>query len=750
MAQEAPDCRDFLTQIHGGNSLPHGERAAGVGSPVHPGKALADAGYVPLVATGKGVYRPEWQIDDADVLRNEARNAAPTRNFGVRCGDPVDEGFGIVALDFDLDDEPTAAKLTEVFVRSGYPVRHGRPGRLLTVVRAPLGTRNNDISFVKHEGVKGKVQLLAYHKQFIAYGIHPETRKPYTWLGKSIVEVPPASLPEVPDAGAFVMAVMQRVGWKTPDKPSQNAPPAVKGGSTFGDDAVAVNSDIAPLHEPMDETPENIERVRSALAAVPAGCDYDEGWFSVGFAVLSTGWKCAVDLLREWSQSAPERYDEAAFNKLVASYRDRDDGITIGTLFDLAKKSGWIDPRRAVAVSTDTGDVATLERSGNGKVPGTYPNVYRACLASSTIGMRIAYDEFGDVLMLSRDGGRNWEPFCDQHYVDLQMRLADIGFGRVARDVLRDVVYKVGIDNKFDSARLWLDSLPPWDGISRIDTFAARYLGAEDTPYTRTVGRYWWTALAGRVLDRGCKADMVPVLVGPQGARKSSTIAAIPPDRAQFAELSLDERDADASRKIRGRLVIEFSELRGLSLRDSESLKAFIVQQDEVWTPKFKEFTQRYPRRCVFVGSTNSEQFLSDKTGERRWLPIRVGECRPDDVARDREQLWAEAAMRFRANGVEWQDAERLAGVEHERYKMPDVWEERIEGWLNTPSPISKERPGDKPFRMEEVFAALGIDCSRINRGAENRVGSILRALGYDRKREMRGGVRAYFWSRGA
>lgn len=92
------------------------------------------------------------------------------------------------------------------------------------------------------------------------------------------------------------------------------------------------------------ETVENVERVRSALAAIPPNCGYD-GWRNVVFALLWTGWQCAAKLAREWSMTAPEKWDEEAFDKLVASYRDKPEGIMVGTLFHLASEYGWQKPR---------------------------------------------------------------------------------------------------------------------------------------------------------------------------------------------------------------------------------------------------------------------------------------------------------------------------------------------------------------------------------------------------------------------
>ncbi len=88
--------------------------------------------------------------------------------------------------------------------------------------------------------------------------------------------------------------------------------------------------------------------------------------------------------------------------------------------------------------------------------------------------------------------------------------------------------------------------------------------------------------------------------------------------------------------------------------------------------------TVRYSRRCVFFGTTNQAEFLSDDTGHRRWLPFTVGACDPDLVAANRLQLWAEARELFEREGVQYRAAENLARAEHEAFVESDPWQERI------------------------------------------------------------------------
>ena len=135
-----------------------------------------------------------------------------------------------------------------------------------------------------------------------------------------------------------------------------------------------------------------------------------------------------------------------------------------------------------------------------------------------------------------------------------------------------------------------------------------KYLGTADTPYTRELGRYLWSALAGRVLSPGIKADIIPVLIGRQGARKSTAIQALCPVPEAFLEVNLSERDTDLSRLMRGKLVGEVAELRGLRGKEAEHVKAFITRTHEEYVKKYQESRHSLDRKSTRLNSSHSQQ----------------------------------------------------------------------------------------------------------------------------------------------
>ena len=500
----------------------------------------------------------------------------------------------------------------------------------------------------------------------------------------------------------------------------------------------------------------DLARLEGALAAIPnkdAGLNYD-AWRNVIFAIhhATGGSDEGLALAHEFSAKSV-KYNPDFLDVEVWPYvRDRDGGITERTLFKMAEAHGWVD-----CSPDDFGDEVSkvplrpdYDRNlKTGEIKATAGNTVKALSDRRECGMDLAYDEFRDEICYSSDNGESWIPFRDADYMRLRIRLEQIGFRTPTKEITRDAVQLVAENHAFDSAQEWLKRLT-WDGVPRVERFFATYFGTPDTPYTRAVGRYAWTALAGRVMEPGCKADMLPILYGAQGLRKSSGVAAIAPSEDFFTEVSFHEKDDDLSRKMRGHLVAELGELRGLHSKDLESIKSWTTRRFEKWVPKFKEFSTQYPRRLVIFGTTNEKDFLADQTGNRRWLPLEVGLADVDGIARDRLQLWAEGRELFARGGVDFKEAETLAIGEHGEYTMADAWEDSVQCWLNTEGELDGRRPCDQEFvgSLDIFTQALNVEPRNLTRALAMRLSRVMKALGYESTRKSVDGGRARGWVR--
>lgn len=351
---------------------------------------------------------------------------------------------------------------------------------------------------------------------------------------------------------------------------------------------------------------------------------------------------------------------------------------------------------KASDLGPDPGRPEFIRVSKSGNMPANESNLLMALNWPHGLGYDICKDEFTDDIMVRavRADGRTarWKRFGDTDYFKLSVRLIEMGFLTISTDKLRSAVAHRAESKRMDMAIDWISSLQ-WDGIDRISTFAADVLGCIDTPYTRAVAQYMWTALAGRVMVPGCQVDMAPVLIGSQGQQKTKLVRAMAPDPGMFSDIDLASRDSDTARELRGKIVVELGELRGIGTRDEESIKSWMTRVKEEWIPKYKEFPQHYLRRFVLFGTTNNGRFLADATGNRRWLPMEVAKTRPQvDLAFVEEnlaQLWAQAAVMFKANGVMWRDAETLARDEHSKYMRTDPTEQAIRHWLQRTGGVS-------------------------------------------------------------
>ena len=518
-----------------------------------------------------------------------------------------------------------------------------------------------------------------------------------------------------------------------------------------------------------------------------------EDWRDVGFAIHhETGGSAeGLALLHDWSSRLPD-YDADFIDRKIWGHADgsgdRGAVVTGGTIKHLAARLvGWREPIVALGAVEDVDPVvrvgdggrggvvcdelgssvvgadidSVLKRDKNGYVKATLRNVLAVVRTPAACGARIEFDSFDATVKItyadSRGGWSAWRPVTDTDNSRLRETLTGdrLRFHEISRQTMSDVIDQVAEENAFDSAQNWLGSLPAWDGVERCPTFLAQYFGTEDTPYTRAVGLYLWTALAGRVLEPGCQADMALVLQGSQGLRKTSGVAALAPTDKQFAEIDLSKPDDALARLTCGVLVGEISELQGLSRRDAEGIKAWVSRREEKWTPKYKERAVTYKRRMVLIGTTNEDEFLADGTGNRRWLPVRAGKVDADAVKRDRDMLWAEARVRFMRGGVAWEEAEKLAPAEHHEYRVRDSWEDVIGHWLEAPDTGAGgdgTRPVDRPFlRVGEVMQeALKMAPKDATRAKEMRVAGVLKSLGFTPARmRVGGGNPARVWVSG-
>ena len=297
----------------------------------------------------------------------------------------------------------------------------------------------------------------------------------------------------------------------------------------------------------------------------------------------------------------------------------------------------------------------SLELNKNGTVKDTPTNILTIMRNDPRL-KAIAYNQMTHLIDVN--GKLPWKQiksgWNDADLAQLKMYF-DRHYGIWSPTKVKDALLTAASERVFHPIKDYLDSLPPWDGIKRVDTLLIDYLGAEDNSYTHAVMRKNLCAAVARIYEPGIKFDYILVLNGPQGIGKSTFFARLAGKWFSDSLTVSDMRDKAGAEKLQGYWILELGELAGLRKTDVETVKSFITRTDDKFRQSYGVNVENHPRQCVIVGSTNNTSgFLRDVTGNRRFWPVRVngGNKNVWDMS-EIDQIWAEALVKY-------QDGERL------------------------------------------------------------------------------------------
>lgn len=648
-------------------------------------------------------------------------------------------------LDIDIADPDLADAVAAAFCEAlGIPhlptrERQGTGKRLLAFELAGVLPKRS----FKVEG--GLVELLGSGQQFIAAGTHQPTGTRYEWPDGLPLAIPRITQGDFERAWAHIVELFA-------------LEPATEGGESIARNRADIEGIADPVAAYLDEQGLILGAQGEKLFVA---CPWKDGHTSDS-GISETAWLVAgtrgfeqghFQCMHASCQGRTDHEFLDAVDYTVSAFRDLDatgSGLHVEVSSGGQTLEGTSGQSQSQHDDSEPQQWPRLKRDKAGRIEATVGNLEKVLARPDLCELDVRYDTFRDELMVL--GAEGLRPFRDADAVRLRINLEARGFKPIGRELMRDALLTHAEDNRFDSAQDWLTGLPAWDGVERVETFFPALCNTVDDPYTRACGLYFWTALAGRVLDPGCQADMVPILQSDQGYLKSSMAQALtPPGLKAYRNLNLESLDANLSRRLRGCIVGELDELRGLRTRDAEAIRSWITQREERWVKKYQESEAVFPRRCVLLATANPAELLDDETGERRWLPMHVD--REIDVAAVvavRDQLWAEARVRWSVLGIEWRDAEKLARAEHHQFKIKDGWADVIRGWLDTPIDVSGETPNQRGWvrSMDVARGALGMDVRGVTPSHEKRIGKALRALGWKSQGHRVDGVAIWCWVR--
>jgi predicted P-loop ATPase len=190
--------------------------------------------------------------------------------------------------------------------------------------------------------------------------------------------------------------------------------------------------------------------------------------------------------------------------------------------------------------------------------------------------------------------------------------------------------------------------------------------------------------------------------------------------------------------QLRGIWIMELSELDVLNRSEMARAKAFLSLQTERFRLPYGRRVIQVPRQCVFVGTTNSDSWLKDETGGRRFWPVRCHRMNLAALKRDRDQLWAEALHYYRAGEHWWleDDGVLRAAIEEQRGRfIDDVWQEKVIEYAEEEAALPSSNPRESAS-ITEILFRLGIETARQDQTAANRVARCLKAAGWEKKRQ--------------
>ena len=438
-------------------------------------------------------------------------------------------------------------------------------------------------------------------------------------------------------------------------------------------------------------------------SAVDGRYDYIPGEGTAGVVVYDGKFAYSHHATDPASEKLLNAFDLVRIHK----FGDDDSKKSFAAMAELASRDELVsslllaERRETAAQDFEGSDWETaLVRDKNGVLVNSLRNL-KLIMEHDSVLKGIVFNQLADNMEIRgevpwKHPGRFWRDaddaqlicYVDDHYGTFSARNYEIG------------VTKVADDRSYHPIREFLDSLPPWDKVPRLDTLLIDYLGAPDNAYVRAVTRKTLCAAVARVRKPGIKFDNILVLNGPQGIGKSTIVALLGGEWYSDSLSLTDMNDKTAAEKLQGYWIMEIGELAGMRKADIDKVKAFISRQDDKYRASFGRRVTPHPRQCIFFGTTNCEgAYLRDGTGNRRFWTVKTpgGKRKPWDLSLEEiKQIWAEAVARYDAGESLYLDAEleSVAKAEQDAVTEQDEREGLVRLYLDELLPANWNQMG--------------------------------------------------------
>jgi predicted P-loop ATPase len=324
----------------------------------------------------------------------------------------------------------------------------------------------------------------------------------------------------------------------------------------------------------------------------------------------------------------------------------------------------------------------------------------------------------------------------------IYLRIAEELGRDIAKQTASDLVQAIALKNTYSPVRDYLKSLTDVKPID-LDSLAKRYFGTDDPLHAKFFKNTLVGAVA-RAFEPGCQVDTTCILYGPQGLLKSrcwQTLASDP----WFTDNLSEASEKDEKMKLRHSWILEYSEFESVYKRKEVSqLKSFLTSRFDTFRRPYGRSIEKFPRTSVFVGTTNREEFLSDSTGERRFLVIPVSQRIPiKTVEAERDSIWAAAVAAYKAGEQWWltPEEDKLLAEANKTWQSSDTWEASILSHLQNKSETTI---------ADILTTVIRLDLAEHKKSEQMRVSDILRCNGWTKARNPKriDGKLQKYWER--